>query len=567
MTDEKVLEAICGSPDSPLVINGIEIPCYVLEDEKRVLVHRAMVSALGMKYGTTNRGADRLQVFVNGDRIKPFVSSNLLMLIDSPLKFRAPNGQTAYGYEASALAEICFAVIEADEKGLLQKQQKHIAERCRILVRGFAIVGINALVDEATGYQDRRVKNALAKILEKYIAEEYRAWTKMFPVVFNHPMPSTALRRRTMNGTPQPRCRDLGIHIGPYAPGPENAITDVSGVRVGHTTLIRGEGPLVIGTGPVRTGVTAILPPGDDWFHAPVEAGAFVFNGAGTTAGLSLIDEFGRLETPILLTNTLSVGAAYEGIVQYMVETVFRPRGSVPWFNPVVGETSDAYLNDIGGLHVRPEHAVEAIRKATGGPVAEGNVGAGTGMSAFGFKAGIGTSSRVLAVEGQRAVVGTLVQANFGGRLAIAGVSMAGLSAQPAPPPHTGSSIMMIVATDLPLSNRLLNRVCKRATLGMARAGGSGGHGSGDYVLAFSTTYRQAGAAAEIRRALAADEGKIDPVFEATADATEEAILNALFQAERMVGRDGHVREKLPLDRVKERLERTGLLSGASPPQ
>ena len=170
----------------------------------------------------------------------------------------------------------------------------------------------------------------------------------------------------------RPRVHEAGIRIGPLAAGPHNAITDVAGVRVGHVTLISGDGPLRIGHGPVRTGVTAILPPGDDWYFQPVEAGNFVFNGAGTTAGLSLIDEFGRIETPVLLTNTLSVGAVYEGVARYMVDHTFAPRGSVPWFNPVVGETSDAFLNDIGGLHVRPEHAMDAIARATEGPVAEG---------------------------------------------------------------------------------------------------------------------------------------------------------------------------------------------------
>src|SRR6266540_3357802 len=210
--------------------------------------------------------------------------------------------------------------------------------------------------------------------------------------------------------THRPRARELGIHIGPFTPGTHNAITDVPGVRVGHVTLSSGDGPLRIGQGPVRTGVTAIVPPGDDWYAEPVEAGHFVFNGAGTTAGLSLIDEFGRIETPVMLTNSLSVGTVYEGVVRYMVEHIFAPRGVVPWFNPVVGETSDAFLNDMGGLHVRPEHAMEAIP--------------------------------------------------------IDGVPFHDLPT----PPHQdalGASIMMIVATDLPLSNRLLNRVAKRATLGM----------------------------------------------------------------------------------------------------
>src|SRR5215471_3839588 len=222
--------------------------------------------------------------------------------------------------------------------------------------------------------------------------------------------------------TDRPRARDVGIRIGPLPTGPYNAITDVAGVRVGHVTLNSGDGPLRIGQGPVRTGVTAIVPPGDDWYAEPVEAGQFVFNGAGTTAGLSLIDEFGRIETPVMLTNSLSVGTVYEGVVRYRVEHIFAQRGAVPWFNPVVGETSDAYLNDIGGLHVRPEHAMEAIRSASGGPVDEGSVGGGRGMSAFGFKGGIGTSSRLVELGGDTGVVASLVQSNFGGRLTIAGV-------------------------------------------------------------------------------------------------------------------------------------------------
>jgi D-aminopeptidase len=360
----------------------------------------------------------------------------------------------------------------------------------------------------------------------------------------------------TVLATERPRAREAGIRIGALPCGSHNAITDVPGVRVGHVTLMCGDGALRIGHGPVRTGVTAIVPPGDDWYAQPVEAGHFIFNGAGTTAGLSLIDEFGRIETPVMLTNSLSVGSVYEGVVRYMVEQTFAPRGSVPWFNPVVGETSDAWLNDIGGLHVRPEHAMEAIRTAAAGPVAEGCVGGGTGMGAFGFKGGIGTSSRCLELGGDRVTIGVLVQSNFGGRLAIAGVPMHDL--QPAAHVTLGSSLMMIVATDAPLSNRLLNRVSKRATLGMARAGSSGGHGSGDYVIAFSTTYRQPSAMSLARNALADNESAIDVVFEAVADATEEAILNSMFRAHTVVGRDGNTRHALPLDIVLERLRSAG---------
>lgn len=360
-----------------------------------------------------------------------------------------------------------------------------------------------------------------------------------------------------MTASPRPRAREAGIRIGALPCGPHNAISDVAGVRVGHVTLNQGTGPLRIGDGPVRTGVTAILPPGDDWYANPVEAGQFVFNGAGTTAGLSLIDEFGRIETPVMLTNSLSVGTVYEGVVRYMVEHIFAARGAVPWFNPVVGETSDAFLNDIGGLHVRPEHAIEAIRTATGGAVAEGCVGGGMGMGAFTFKGGIGTSSRIVHVGGMPGVVGVLVQSNFGGRLAIDGVPMHDLQT-PLRDHARGASLMIVVATDVPLSNRLLNRVSKRATLGMARTGSSGGHGSGDYVIAFSTTYRTPEAMPDARGALAVTEGAVDVVFQAVADATEEAILNSLFRAHTVVGRDGNTLEELPLDVVLERLGQHG---------
>ena len=365
--------------------------------------------------------------------------------------------------------------------------------------------------------------------------------------------------------TNRPRARDLGIRIGTLEPGNHNSITDVAGVRVGHVTLISGDGPLRIGQGPVRTGVTAVLPPGDDWYHRPVEAASWTFNGAGTTAGLTLIDEFGRIETPILLTNTLSVGSVYEGVVRYMVETIFAPRGAVPWFSPVVGETSDAWLNDIGGLHVRPEHAMDAIRNASGGPVPEGCVGAGTGMGALGFKAGIGTSSRRLTGDHEDATVGVLVQSNFGGRLTVAGVDLADAFKDPPSvainlsdtdgevyADADGASIMIIIATDLPLSSRLLHRVCRRAVFGLARAGSDGGHGSGDYVIAFSTTQRHHGAMPRWRHVLATDEGCITRAFVAVAEATEEAILNSLTAATTMVGRDGHERRAVPIDRLVE---------------
>jgi D-aminopeptidase len=356
----------------------------------------------------------------------------------------------------------------------------------------------------------------------------------------------------------RPRASDLGIRIGTLQRGPENAITDVAGVRVGHVTLIEGEGPLRIGKGPIRTGVTAVLPPGNDWWKEPVEAGNFVINGAGTTAGLSFIDEYHRIETPILLTNTLSVGTAYEGIVRYMVDHCFEGRSSIPWFNPVVGETSDAGLNDIGGLHVRPEHAVEAIQNAAAGPVSEGSVGGGTAMSALGWKGGIGTSSRVVDVGGESATIGVLVQANFGGVLTVSGVRMDDLEAD-VDDERGGASIMIIYATDLPLSGSQLDRVSKRATFGLARTGSRGGHGSGDYVIGFSTSFRNDTKPA-IREALRRDEALINIPFQAIAEATEEAILNAVFKATTLVGHDNVERKAVPIDAIVQRLRAAGVL-------
>ena len=363
----------------------------------------------------------------------------------------------------------------------------------------------------------------------------------------------------SQNINKRPRAREVGIVVGNDPTGTHNAITDVPGVKVGHVTLIEGEGPTVIGKGPVRTGVTAIVPPDGDWYNAPFEAGQYTFNGAGTTAGLTLIDEYAQIHTPILLTNSLSVGTAYEGIVRYMVEHHFKGKGDVPWFNPVVGETSDAFLNDIGGLHVRPEHAVTSIETATTGPVVEGSVGGGTGMSTFGFKGGIGTSSRIVDLNGETCTIGVLVQSNFGGRFHLNGISMAEIPTAPQPPAKMGSAIMIIIATDLPLSNRLLNRICKRATFGLARTGSNGGHGSGDYVIAFSTTYRS-GEKQNITNILAQRESLIDKVFTTVADATEESIYNAMFKATTLVGRDGNTRHELPIDQALAILKRHRVL-------
>jgi D-aminopeptidase len=235
-----------------------------------------------------------------------------------------------------------------------------------------------------------------------------------------------------------------------------------------------------------------------------------------------------------------------------MVDDVFRSLGHVPWFNPVVGEISDAFLNDIGGLHVRPEHAIQAIRNAAGGPVDEGSVGGGVAMGALGWKAGIGTASRVLELGGGSATMGVLVQSNFGGTLTVDGVRMPDEEAEIVDE-RGGASIMIIFATDLPLSGGDLDRVAKRATFGLARTGSNGGHGSGDYVIGFSTTWRQPDRKKLIRSAMRDNESLIDKPFVAIAEATEEAILNSLFKATTIVGRDGHVRQAMPVDEVLQR--------------
>ncbi len=358
----------------------------------------------------------------------------------------------------------------------------------------------------------------------------------------------------------RPRVREIGIRIGELNPGVFNAITDVQGVRVGHTTLIEGHGALEIGKGPIRTGVTAILPHPGNLIDAPVEAAHFVFNGAGTTSGLSLIDEFGQIETPILLTNTFSVGAVYDAVTRYLIQTAFEGGKSPRWFNPTVGETYDGGLNDAAGLHIKVEHVFAAIENAAGGCVPEGNVGAGTGTSACGFKAGIGTSSRCVEIAGKVWTVGALVQSNFGGELVIDGVPVGKILRVQSSTDQPDGSIMVILATDAPLSSRQLHRLAKRGTWGLGRAGSDGGHGSGDYFIAFSTTYRQcitSGSTADLAD-FVGNEGRLNPLFRAAADAVEEAILNSIFKAETMTGRDGRTVPALPMDGVVQILRAHG---------
>ena len=377
------------------------------------------------------------------------------------------------------------------------------------------------------------------------------------------------------------RARDLGIVIGKGRPGPSNAITDVAGVSVGHTTLISGDGPLVVGEGPVRTGVTVIVPHDGDVWSEPVFAGAHTLNGNGELTGLEWIREAGLLAGAIGITNTHSVGTVRDALVQAAVKS--RPTGALFWALPVVGETWDGRLNDIGGQHVRPEHVDAALASAASGPVPEGNVGGGTGMICHEFKGGIGTASRRLPDDLGGWTVGVLVQANYGRRslLRIDGVPVGEgipIDEVPSPssrtrrgiaelPPGSGS-IIGIVATDAPLLPHQCARLAHRAALGVARTGGIGSTSSGDLFLAFATGNRgmSAAEAPPIGDGVMSLRGLVDPaldpLFEATVEATEEAIVNALVAAETMTGRDGYTAHRLPHDRLVEVMRRHGRLQG-----
>jgi len=367
----------------------------------------------------------------------------------------------------------------------------------------------------------------------------------------------------------RPRAREAGVVLGTLPPGPENAITDVAGVRVGHVTLIEGEGPLVPGQGPVRTGVTVILPHEGNVFREKVPAGIFVLNGFGKCLGQEQIDELGVIESPIALTGTMNVGVVADGLVEHAIRTNPDIGITTSTVNPVVGECSDAYLNDMQGRHVRQEHVLEAIAAASSGPVAEGCVGAGTGMSLFGFKGGIGTASRRLPERLGGYTVGALVLGNFGRRdqLTIAGVpvgrELAGWRPDAAPEPPESGSVMVILATDAPMLDRALRRLARRAALGLARTGSIAGHGSGDYIIAFSNAVRIPHEPSERVLTLphiVEDGALIDGLFQAAVEATEEAVINALFAATTMTGRDGHVRYALPLDETLAILRRAGVV-------
>jgi len=351
----------------------------------------------------------------------------------------------------------------------------------------------------------------------------------------------------------RPRARDLGIVAGTMAPGALDAITDVAGVRVGHTTLVDGDS--------VRTGVTAIVPHDGNVFQDKVAGAVFVGNAFGKLAGSTQVAELGTIETPIVLTNTLAVGVAVDAVVRYTLAQPGNER--VQSVNALVGETNDGGLNDIRGLHVKTEHVLDAIRNARSGPVSEGSIGAGTGTIAFGWKGGIGTSSRKTTTG---YVVGVLAQTNFGGNLTIAGVPIyrslqppgrrAALAA-PARVDAADGSCMLVVATDAPLDARDLRSLAARAVFGLGRTGSSYSNGSGDFAIAFSTSAevrsRFGESAARAHTTLPTD--ATSPFFEAALEATEEAVYNSLFQATTVTSRFGSA-EAIPIDRVRELLRK-----------
>lgn len=353
----------------------------------------------------------------------------------------------------------------------------------------------------------------------------------------------------------QQNLREYGVEIGVLPAGPGNAITDVPGLLVGHKTRIEGDS--------VRTGVTAIRPHGGNLFQQKVPAAVYVGNGFGKLAGSTQVEELGNLETPVILTNTLSVPTAADAVLDY---TLSLPgNGNVRSVNPVVGETNDGYLNDIRGRHVTKGDVLDAIRSADGGPVAQGNVGAGTGTSAFGFKGGIGTSSRALPGSMGGYTVGVLVQSNFGGVLSVDGVPVGEelgrhyLSGRLGGSPD--GSCMIVVATDAPLDARNLKRLARRAIMGLARSGGIASNGSGDYVIAFSTAesvrvpYRSSD---PLREGAVLRNSEMSPLFMAAIESTEEAIINSLFHAETMTGRGDNRVEALPVPEVLEILRKHG---------
>ena len=354
----------------------------------------------------------------------------------------------------------------------------------------------------------------------------------------------------------RPRARDLGVPFD-GTPGPLNAITDVRGIEVGLTTLISGEGKLVPGKGPVRTGVTAIRPRGKASSNAPVFAGWFSQNGNGEMTGTTWVEEGGFLEGPVMITNTHSVGVVRDAVIDWRVKHGAADASGYWWSLPVVAETWDGFLNDINGFHVKPEHAKQALDNAKPGAVAEGNVGGGTGMICYEFKGGNGTASRKLEEKEGGFTVGVFVQCNCGRRnqLTIAGVPV-GREIPEQPAYGDEGSIIIVVATDAPLLPHQLKRLARRATMGLARTGSTSGNGSGDIFIAFSTANPGAAKTKGTIDLKMVPNDQMNPLFEATVQATEEAIVNAMVAAETMTGADNKKVIELPHARLQEVLKK-----------
>jgi len=368
-----------------------------------------------------------------------------------------------------------------------------------------------------------------------------------------------------MNGGKK-RARDLGVPFD-GTPGPYNAITDVEGVTVGHSTIVTGEGRLVVGKGPVRTGVTAILPRGRD--YDPVFAGWSCLNGNGEMTGTTWVEESGFLEGPVMITNTHSVGVVHDAVIEWMNQQKAKDPSitAQSWSLPVVAETYDGRLNDINGFHVKRRHAFEALEAAATGPVEEGNVGGGTGMVCHQFKGGIGTASRRLTDEEGGYTVGVLVQANYGSRelLTVAGVPVGreipDLMPVISEAKGGGGSIIVVVATDAPLLPHQLKRLARRAPLGISKVGGIGSDGSGDIFIAFSTANPGAHGKMKVSGLRMLSNDRNSPLFLATVQATEEAVVNALVAAETMTGINGNTVYAIPHDRLVEALRKYNRLT------
>ena len=354
----------------------------------------------------------------------------------------------------------------------------------------------------------------------------------------------------------KPRARNLGVPFD-GVPGPLNAITDVKGVEVGHTTLISGDAASPPGAGPVRTGVTAILPRGKD-SNEPVFAGWFTENGNGEMTGTTWVEDSGFLEGPVMITNTHSVGIVRDAVIAWRLKHHGTDKNGYSWSLPVVAETWDGYLNDINGFHVKADDALHALDSAHGGSVEEGNVGGGTGMICNEFKGGIGTASRVLDAKYGGYTVGVLVQCNYGQRdqLRIAGVPVGREIEGPKVWDDDVGSIIVVVATDAPLIPTQLKRVARRVTLGLGRDGSYSGDGSGDIFIAFSTANQGTASSTGVRQLRMLPNDQINPIFLATVQATEEAVVNAMIAAETMTGIKGHTVMALPHDRLREILKK-----------